>query len=80
MSHIGHSIVGDRTYGANDKKLRQMQDKEMKDKLTGLTRQALHAYRLGLIHPVSDKTLEWEASVPDDFSALLARAGISVPE
>jgi 23S rRNA pseudouridine1911/1915/1917 synthase len=43
-------------------------------------RQALQASRLGLIHPTSGKPCEWFAPLPDDFAALLARAGMSAPE
>ena len=39
-------------------------------------RQALHAYRLGLVHPSSRKDCEWQAPLPEDFAGLLARAGI----
>ena len=35
-------------------------------------RQALHAARLALEHPLTGKTLEWEAPVPPDMAALLA--------
>jgi len=35
------------------------------------TRQALHAVRLGLVHPASGKSVHWEAGVPDDFADLL---------
>jgi 23S rRNA pseudouridine1911/1915/1917 synthase len=34
-------------------------------------RQALHAVRLGLVHPQSGQVLEWEAAPPEDFQALL---------
>jgi 23S rRNA pseudouridine1911/1915/1917 synthase len=40
----------------------------------------LHAYRLGLIHPVSGAHREWQAPLPDDMAALLARANIAVPD
>jgi 23S rRNA pseudouridine1911/1915/1917 synthase len=39
--------------------------------LQGFKRQALHAARLGLVHPVTGKNLEWEAPMPDDMRALL---------
>ena len=35
-------------------------------------RQALHAWRLGLVHPVTRKSLQWESPLPEDFAALLA--------
>ena len=36
-----------------------------------LTRQALHAFRLGLVHPVTGKLVSWEAQPPDDLQALI---------
>ena len=63
MQSIGFTLVGDPLYG--------------KAHLASVfPRQALHAYRLGLIHPVSGKELEWTAAVPPDLSGLLANAGI----
>lgn len=64
MQSIGFSLVGDPLYG--------------KPHLaSAFDRQALHAYRLGLIHPASGKDCEWTAALPNDFADLLARAGIS---
>ncbi len=39
--------------------------------LTNFKRQALHAYRLGLVHPVSAAPMQWEAPVPADMRDLL---------
>jgi 23S rRNA pseudouridine1911/1915/1917 synthase len=67
MQSIGFPLVGDPLYG--------------KSHLASVfPRQALHAYRLGLVHPETGKDQEWSAAVPDDFSGLLSRAGISVAE
>jgi 23S rRNA pseudouridine1911/1915/1917 synthase len=63
MQSIGFALVGDTLYG--------------KSHLASVFgRQALHAYRLGLIHPASGEACEWDAPVPADFAALIARAGI----
>jgi 23S rRNA pseudouridine1911/1915/1917 synthase len=63
MQSIGFSLVGDTLYG--------------KSHLASVFgRQALHAYRLGLIHPLSGEECEWDAPVPADFAALIAAAGI----
>lgn len=63
MQSIGFTLVGDPLYG--------------KPHLASLFgRQALHALRLGLIHPVSGEECEWNAPLPDDFTALLVRAGM----
>jgi 23S rRNA pseudouridine1911/1915/1917 synthase len=40
-------------------------------------RQALHAQKLGLVHPVSGDDLEWQASVPPDMASLLERSAIT---
>jgi 23S rRNA pseudouridine1911/1915/1917 synthase len=66
MQSLGYPLVGDALYG--------------KQHLAAFfPRQALHAYRLGLIHPSSGKELEWEAAIPEDFAALLAQANVAVP-
>ncbi|MEN3367144.1 MAG: rRNA synthase [Burkholderiales bacterium] len=63
MQSIGFALVGDNLYG--------------KSHLAGVFgRQALHAHRLGLVHPKSGKECEWNAPVPPDFAELIARAGI----
>ncbi|MBC7500264.1 MAG: RNA pseudouridine synthase, partial [Herminiimonas sp.] len=63
MQSIGFALVGDALYG--------------KQHLTTVfPRQALHAYRLGLIHPVTGKALEWQAAVPPDLASLIERSGI----
>ena len=67
MQSNGHPLVGDATYG--------------KPHLAPFfPRQALHAARLGLIHPDSGEYCEWEAPLPDDFAELLERAEIDMPE
>ncbi len=58
MQSIGFPLVGDPAYGA-------------KHTARLLPRQALHAARLGLIHPVRQVALEWEAPIPDDLGALI---------
>ena len=58
MQSIGHPLVGDPVYGGG--------------RTQGcLPRQALHAKRLGLIHPRSRDAMQWEAPLPDDMIALL---------
>lgn len=58
-SHIGHPLVGDPVYGSG---------RSLGVNLTG---QALHAYKLTLIHPHSGKVLEAIAPVPPEFKKLL---------
>jgi 23S rRNA pseudouridine1911/1915/1917 synthase len=61
LAHIGHPLVGDPSYGGRG----------AREPL--LPRQALHAHRLGLLHPVSRQPLQWESPVPADLGELLAR-------
>jgi 23S rRNA pseudouridine1911/1915/1917 synthase len=66
MAHIGHPLIGDPVYGA-----RSSQGK-LPEAVRRFHRQALHAYRLGLIHPATGERLQWEAPLPADFAALIA--------
>jgi len=64
MQHLGFALVGDALYG--------------KPHLASVFhRQALHACRLGLIHPESRVECEWTAPLPEDFAGLLEKAGIA---
>ncbi len=68
MSHAGHALVGDQTYGGR----RRVSDKTPgSTAINGFPRQALHAASLGFTHPVTKETLRFEAPLPDDFQALL---------
>lgn len=47
----------------------------------GLSRQALHATRLGLVHPGSGRTLQWQQALPGDMqAACVALWGQPLPE
>jgi 23S rRNA pseudouridine1911/1915/1917 synthase len=65
MRAIGHPLVGDRTYG-------KRASPRPGDPLAGLPRQALHAARLGLLHPSSGQACEWRSPNPADLRAALA--------
>ena len=61
MQHIGHPLIGDTVYSASRRSHLKI----------AFARQALHAERLGLIHPVTQEFMQWECSLPDDFASLL---------
>jgi 23S rRNA pseudouridine1911/1915/1917 synthase len=67
LAHIGHPLVGDPTYLSGA----QNGAPPLRGLLQGFPRQALHATRLALVHPVSGETVEWHAPLPDDMVALL---------
>ncbi len=69
MAHIGYPLVGDPVYA----RLRFPKGAsfELNETLKTFTRQALHARRLGLVHPGSGESCLWECELPADFVALL---------
>ncbi len=70
MAHIHYPIVGDPLYGGRLKMPRQPSE-SLQAALRGFRRQALHAARLGLEHPKTQKFMEWETPLPSDMHALL---------
>ena len=72
MAHIRHPLVGDATYG-NGLKYPKGATPELVEALRGFRRQALHAERVALSHPITGEALEILAPAPEDLLAL-ARA------
>lgn len=70
MNHLHHPLVGDPVYGRL--RLPAGATDEVRDALRHFRRQALHAEKLGLIHPASGEYREWQAPLPEDFAGLLA--------
>ncbi len=70
MAHIRHPIVGDPVYGGRRRVPAGLDDTTVA-LLHAFPRQALHAWRLGLIHPASGEAMRWESRVPDDMQRLL---------
>lgn len=71
LAHLGYPLVGDPLYGGR-RRLPAGASIETRAALTGFRRQALHAARLALQHPLKGQELSFEAPVPEDFAALLA--------
>lgn len=70
LAHIGYPLVGDPAYGGR-RRVPAGATTELVEALTGFKRQALHAARLKLEHPVSGKEVEWEAPLPADMTRLV---------
>jgi 23S rRNA pseudouridine1911/1915/1917 synthase len=60
LAASGWPVVGDGVYGGRD---------------VAIARQALHAWRVSLPHPVTRQRLELEAPLPDDMRRLLPKTG-----
>ncbi|MEW4983281.1 MAG: 23S rRNA pseudouridine(1911/1915/1917) synthase RluD [Cycloclasticus sp.] len=70
MSHIKHPIVGDQVYGGRYRALANASEL-LTETLRNFKRQALHAARLGVVHPVSGEEVAWECEMPADMANLV---------
>ena len=70
MTHIAHPIVGDIQYGGRPR-LPKGSSEDFIIALRAFKRQALHAIKLSLTHPVSGEAMSWQVPIPEDFEALL---------
>ncbi|MCY4045510.1 MAG: 23S rRNA pseudouridine(1911/1915/1917) synthase RluD [Cellvibrionales bacterium] len=71
MAHAGYPLVGDPLYGGRPK-IPKGASKAQIAALQNFGRQALHAFRLGLVHPVSEDYCEWEIPDAPDIEALMS--------
>ena len=60
MAYLGHPVAGDEDYGP-------------KKAVKGLAGQCLHARKIGFIHPVTGKYLEFTSDLPPYFTAFLEK-------
>ena len=67
MRSIGHALLGDSVYRGKPRALHP----ELQKHIKAFGRQALHATRLGLIHPQLARPMEWHAPLPADMADLL---------
>lgn len=56
LSNIGHPILGDTLYG---------------NPSSVINRQALHAYKVKFIHPITDLNVEYIATIPSDIKSII---------
>ena len=70
MAHINYPLLGDSVYGGRAR-IPAGVDAALIDTIRGFKRQALHAERLGFIHPGSREPVSFEAPLPGDFQQLL---------
>ncbi len=70
LAHIGHPILGDETYATGFKTKATRLPPKARAALADLGRQALHAYLLGIEHPLTGENLEFRSELPDDFARL----------
>jgi 23S rRNA pseudouridine1911/1915/1917 synthase len=70
MAHIRFPLVGDPVYGGRFQMPPDCNER-LEMALRSFKRQALHAAKLGLIHPATGEYIEWEQAMPDDMRELV---------
>ena len=70
FTYIGHGLVGDQVYVPRVR-LPAGASELLEDTLRGFRRQALHAAKLGLVHPRTREDMMFEAPWPEDFTQLV---------
>ncbi|MBN1969533.1 MAG: RluA family pseudouridine synthase [Candidatus Delongbacteria bacterium] len=75
MKHIGRPLFGDPVYNGTNFRVLNMpknQEKRFEEMLEILPRQALHARKLELTHPITQKRIQFEADIPPDMLKIIA--------
>jgi len=62
LASIHHPVLGDKLYGG-----------KIPEPYLNILRQALHAYRIEINHPINKKSLFFEAPIPSDIKKYLER-------
>ncbi len=74
LQHLVLPVVGDETYNGRAKAIkvaRELKRDDLLQAIQSINGQALHSWRLTILHPRTEKPLTIEAPLPDDMSQLL---------
>jgi 23S rRNA pseudouridine1911/1915/1917 synthase len=71
LAHVGFPVVGDPVY-AGRRRIPKGSSPALAAELQAFPRQALHAARLTLVHPLTHRECEWRSALPEDMQRLLA--------
>ena len=82
MQFLKAPIVGDPVYGYRGIVPVKLMSEELLTAVQQFPRQALHAIKLGLVHPTNGLAMEWQIELADDMKQLLElmRQDLSQPE
>ncbi len=70
LNYKGFPIVGDPVYNSAQNKYHARLSPEVKEAVSAFPRQALHAYKLEFIHPITAEDLSFTIELPEDFEQL----------
>ena len=71
MQFLKAPMLGDPVYGIGNIIPHKHMTQTLRDAVSDFNRQALHAVKLGLIHPKTDEFMEWQIELADDMKVLL---------
>jgi 23S rRNA pseudouridine1911/1915/1917 synthase len=74
LSYLNHPVLGDPEYGGRQKWIKGIHDAKRpfaQKLLSAIDRQALHARKLGFVHPRTEEFQEFNSSLPEDMDSLL---------
>lgn len=71
MQHLKAPLVGDPVYGFRGIVPIRAMTQTLRDAVSQFHRQALHAIKLGLVHPATNEFMEWQIELADDMKVLL---------
>lgn len=78
LAHRGFPVFGDPVYDGRDRQLQRLSRDGRalaRRLLAAFPRQALHAWQLAFAHPITRKSLRFEAEVPDDLAHVRTSLG-----
>ncbi len=70
LASIGHPLLGDDTYGPGFRTKTELLSEPAKAALEALSRQALHAYLLAIVHPATGEEMEFRSELPPELEQL----------
>lgn len=70
LSHLGHPLLGDAVYGGGRHRIRTLPE-ALRSTFPPLEGQALHAYLIGIVHPITGQRLRFRSDLPEKFQAIL---------
>lgn len=79
FAEAGHPLLADTLYGGKRREAKLAPDSPVRRAAQAVGRQALHAFRLSFVHPVSGAPLAVQAAVPADFARALEALGFATP-
>jgi len=71
MTHIGHPVVGDSTYGGGRENT--IRNAALRKLIQSLGRQFLHSAQIAFAHPRSGERMEFESSLPAELVSFLSK-------